>query len=78
VETLEREITPRATADLSISKKALRHFLPDRYADDQKDQAHDEEEKEKELGDAGGSRSDSSKSEQRRDQRDHEKNSSPL
>jgi hypothetical protein len=32
----------------------LDHFLPDRYADDEENQAYDEKEKEQEFGNAGG------------------------
>lgn len=48
----------------------LRHLFPDRYADDEEDQAYDEEEEKQKLSDAGCSRRNSRKSEQCRDQCD--------
>jgi hypothetical protein len=54
------------------------HFPANRYADDEKDQAHHQEQEKEELRNSRGRRSDSGKSEQRRHQRDYQKNYSPA
>lgn len=56
----------------------LHHFLPDRHADDEKDQAYYQEQEEQKLCDARGGRSDSGEPEERRDQRDNQESKSPL
>jgi len=54
--------------------RGLHHLPANRYAEDEKDQAHHQKQEEQKLRDARRSGSDSSKSEERGHQRDYQKN----
>jgi hypothetical protein len=63
---------------LNVWKCELQNFSPRGNADDEKDQAHHEEEKEQEFRNFRGGRGDAGKSKQGGDESDDEENYSPT